>query len=111
MQAHTVTAVSATTTDDGLGNTSTTTTPTPISGVLYAPEGATESVATDSPALIGNGSLYGPFPPLDSDDTVKHEATCCSGAEFPLGDWQVVGGSRGWGASMVVVPIQRTAAV
>ena len=105
---HTVTATLVTTTDDGLGNTTETTTPRVITGALFAPEGATESVDAQSPKVIGRASLYGAFPRLDADDRIEHSSGCCSGDEFEHGTWQVVGGSRGWGPGMMVVPIDKT---
>lgn len=106
---HTVTARSVTTTDDGLGNTSDTNVDTEVSAVLFAPEGATESVDAQSPNVIGRASLYGAFPALNSDDLIVHEATCCDGAEFGHGTWNVVGGTRGWGPGLMVVPIDKAA--
>ena len=67
------------------------------------------SVDAQSPNVIGRASLYGAFPRLEADDTIRHDATCCDGAEFEHGTWQVVGGSRGWGPGMVVVPIDKAA--
>lgn len=110
MTAHTVTATAVSTTDDGLGNTTETSADTEVSGVLFAPEGATESVDSRSPNVIGRASLYGAFPPLNSDDTITHETGCCSGEEFGHGTWQVVGGSRGWGPGLMVVPIDKAGA-
>lgn len=110
MTFHTVTATAVTTTDDGLGNTTETTSDTVVQGALFAPEGATESVNARSPNVVGRASLYGAFPPLNSDDTITHEAACCSGDEFGHGTWQVVGGSRGWGQGLMVVPIDKAAA-
>jgi hypothetical protein len=111
MDGHTVTATTVTTApDDGLGNTSESTTTTTVKGVLFAPEGATESVDARSPNVIGRASLYGAFPALDSDDRIDHDVACCSGAEFGHGTWQVVGGSRGWGPGLMVVPIDKAGA-
>lgn len=109
MQRHAVTATAVSTTDEGLGDTTETTTDTVVPGVLFAPEGATESVDARSPNVIGRASLYGAFPALNSDDRIEHDAGCCSGAEFGHGTWQVVGGSRGWGPGLMVVPIDKAA--
>lgn len=107
---HTVTATAVSTTDpDGLGNTSESKAESVVSRVLFAPEGATESVDAQSPNVIGRASLYGAFPALNSDDRIEHEVDCCSGAEFAHGIWQVVGGSRGWAPGAVVVPIDKAA--
>lgn len=108
---HTVYATAVSSTDDGLGNTTETTADTEVRGVLFAPEGATESVDARSPTVIGRASLYGAFPSLNSDDTVLHPSGCCSGDEFEHGTWKVVGGTRGWGPGMMVVPIDRAAGV
>lgn len=107
---HTVTAIAVSSTDDGLGNTTETSTSTEVPGVLFAPEGATESVDSRSPNVIGRASLYGAFPALNSDDRIAHEAACCSGVEFGHGTWQVIGGSRGWGPGLMVVPIDKAGA-
>jgi hypothetical protein len=109
IRQHTVAAVSVTTTTDKYGDSTTTTTEATVEGVLFAPEGATESVDAQSPNVIGRASLYGAFPRLEADDTIRHDATCCDGAIFEHGSWQVVGGSRGWGPGMVVVPIDKAA--
>jgi hypothetical protein len=111
MEGHTVTATTVTTTDDGLGNTTETSADSEVSGVLFAPEGATESVDARSPNVVGRASLYGAFPSLNSDDTITHEAACCPGDEFGHGTWNVVGGSRGWGPGLMVVPIDKAGAV
>lgn len=110
MLNHVVTTNSVTTTTDDLGDSTESATQTTVAGVKFAPEGATESVSARSPNLVGTASLYGKFPALDADDTVTHAASCCSGQDFPLGTWQVVGGSRGWGMG-TVVPIKRTGSV
>lgn len=107
IQRHSVTITAVSTTDDGLGNTSATSAPRTATGVLYAPEGLAESTGATSPAVIGDATLYGNTGPCDSDDTVLHEVTCCDGSHFPLGLWQVVGGSKGWGGTNYALPIQR----
>lgn len=104
---HRVTTTLVTTTTDDYGDSTTTTVTKTIREVLYAPEGITE--APGSP-VVGDASLYGPFPLLDADDTLTHARSCCNGAIFPLGTWQVVGGAKGWAPGKVVVPIRRTAA-
>lgn len=108
---HTVTVVTLTTDTDDLGDSTTTTLEQDAAGVLFAPEGIAESTSSRSPAVIGDATLYGPLPKLNADDTVRHEPTCCTGAEFDHGVWQVVGGSRGWGPGQVAAPIQRTGSV
>ena len=107
---HSVTARAVTTTDDGLGNTSDVNVDTEVPSVLFAPEGATESVGAQSPNVIGRASLYGAFPALNSDDLILHDATCCDGSQFGHGTWNVIGGSRSWGPGMVVVPIDKASA-
>lgn len=104
---HKVTAVTTTTKTDDYGNSTTATVNKTVREVLYAPEGITESVGAP---VIGDASLYGPFPLLDADDTVTHASSCgCGGKMFPLGSWQVVGGSKPWPLGSVV-PIRRTSA-
>lgn len=107
---HTITAKLVTTTNLGGGNTSESETPRVVRGVLFAPEGASESVDSRSPSVVGRASLYGAFPRLDADDQIVHGSGCCSGAEFEHGTWKVVGGSRGWGPGMMVVPIDKASA-
>lgn len=105
---HTVTCTHVTrTTDDDGDSTSTTSTAT-ATDVLFAPEGLQENAPNDSPAVVGDATLYGQLPDLDADDTVLHAAPCCDGADFLHGRWQVVGGSKGWGRGDKAVPIRRT---
>lgn len=109
---HTVTATTVETTRDDYGDATESTADSVVSGVLFAPEGVSESVSANSPTVVGEASLYGGFPRLDADDTVTHAAPCCNGRDFGFGTWQVVGGSRGWGGvDMVVVPIRFVSAV
>lgn len=108
-QRHTVTITAVTTTDDGLGNTTTDTETRTPTGILFAPEGLAESTGATSPGLIGDATLYGNTGPCDSDDTVTHEDSCCDGSHFALGTWQVVGGSKGWGGTNYALPIRRVA--
>jgi hypothetical protein len=107
---HTVTATTVTTTTDDLGNSTETTATTVADDILFAPEGIQESTDADTPRVIGDASLYGPLPALNSDDTILHQVACCDGADFAHGTWQVVGGSKGWGRGDKAVPIRRTAA-
>ena len=102
---HTVSTDSVTTTTDKYGDSTTTDSLRVVSEVLYAPEGITEAVGAP---VVGDASLYGPFPLLDADDTLTHASSCCDGSLFPHGTWQVVGGAKGWAPGKVVVPIRRT---
>ena len=109
LYTHAVTATSTATNRDDYGDSTTADTSKVVTGVLFAPEGVAESTASNSPAVVGEASLYGGFPRLDADDSINHAAPCCDGRDFALGVWQVVGGSRGWGGpDMMVVPIKRT---
>lgn len=107
---HTVTATTVTTTTDDLGNSTEAGTTTVVDDILFAPEGIQESTDADNPRVIGDATLYGKLPALNSDDTVTHAAPCCDGVDFAFGTWQVVGGSKGWGRGDKAVPIRRTGA-
>lgn len=106
--AHTVTTVTVTTTRSPLGDESYSESTATSAGVLFAPEGVQEATADDSPRVVGDASLYGDLPRLSADDVVRHAAPCCDGSDFAHGEWQVVGGSRGWGAGLKAVPIRLT---
>lgn len=107
---HTVTVRRVSTTDpDELGDSTESIVDTIVTGVRFAPEGIQETTDADRPAVIGDASLYGAFPTLDADDTVEHSADCCEDDSFAVGAWQVVGGSKGWGARKVV-PVRRMGA-
>ncbi len=111
MQTHTVSVVSVTTTTDALGNSSETSSPVDVPGLLFAPEGLTESTDPNNPRVIGEATLYGTLDArLDADDTITHSSGCCDGVDFPHGDWQVVGGSKGWGDGDHAIPLRRTGA-
>lgn len=110
IERHTVSTNSVTTTADDLGDGSTSSSSATATDVLFAPEGLVENAGTDAPTVIGDATLYGVLPALMADDTVTHSAPCCDGADFALGTWQVVGGSKGWGGGKKAVPIRRTGA-
>lgn len=64
----TVTLVSTTTTDDGLGNTTVTETETAWGPCAVAPRYATESTDPRVPPVIVGKTVYGPTVAIDSDD-------------------------------------------
>lgn len=67
----TVSVVSVTTTDDGLGNTSEVTVETVLEWALVAPRSSSERQDPRSPAVVTAASVYGPFgTDLDSDDLI-----------------------------------------
>lgn len=105
---HTVTRNAVTTTADPYGDGTTTTSTRTIRGLLFAPEGVVEGDG-NSPTVVGDATLYGVMPAMDSDDTVQHPTSCCNGEDFAHGLWLVVGGSRGWGSGRKATPIRRTA--
>lgn len=108
MDTHTVSLVSATVTVDDLGDSTETTSEAVVSGLVWAPEGIAESNRPDAPRVIGEATLYGILPTrLDADALVRHGSACCDGQTFPLGDWQVVGGAKGWGGGRYAVPIRK----
>jgi hypothetical protein len=108
LPTHTVTTTHVTTTRDIYGNSSESSTTAIVTGVLFAPAGLAEGSDGGAPTLVGEATLYGSLPALDSDDTVTHAGSCCDGSDFPLATWQVVGGSKGWGTGNKAVPIRRT---
>lgn len=110
IQRHTVTTNAVTTPADQWGDADPTSSGTVSTGILFAPEGLTESTDSAAPTVIGDATLYGVLPHLNADDTVTHAAECCDGEDFLHGTWQVVGGSRGWGRGRKAVAIQRASA-
>lgn len=100
----TVTLVTVTTTDDGLGNTTETPTPTVYEGVRFAPRSSSERTSTRSPAVLTGATLYrrGSFPATPA-------ARVIIAGQDPLidGTWQVEGDPGYWGAG-IEVAIQRT---
>ena len=109
IRRHTVTRNAVTATPDSYGDTTATSAASIIRNVLFAPEGVIEGDGTSSPTVVGDATLYGVMPPMDSNDTVSHASSCCNGEDFAHGTWLVVGGSRGWGAGRKATPIRRTA--
>ena len=93
MSNATVSVVSVTSTDDGLGNTTTSTVETVLEWALVAPRSSDERVDPRSPAVVTAASVYGPFgTDLDADDLIviaDHSAT------FD-GEWQVDGLPGQW---------------
>lgn len=109
IERHTVTVTAVTTTTDGYGDSTTTTDTTTASGLLFAPEGLVENEGTNAARVVGDATLYGVMPAMDSDDTIGHADSCCDGDDFAHGTWQVVGGSKGWGGGKKATAIRRTA--
>lgn len=106
---HTVSTSVTTTTENQYGDATTAIATVVVTDVLYAPEGITEAAGLP---VVGQGSLYGAFPLLDADDSLTHSATCaCDGAVFPRGEWQVVGGAKGWAPGKIAVPVKRVSSV
>lgn len=111
LETHTVTRSTVTVDRDDLGNTTESTSASSITGLLFAPEGLTESTDPDNPRVIGEATLYGTVSGrLNADDELTHASGCCDGSDFPHGSWQVVGGSKGWGNDDTAIPIRRTGA-
>lgn len=104
---HTVTVSAVTGTPDKYGDFTPTETSTAVTGLLFAPEGLVENADTDAPRVIGDATLYGVMPEMNSDDTVEHTSDCCTGEDFAYGVWQVVGGSNGWGGGRKATAIRR----
>lgn len=103
----TITVRSTTTTDDGLGNTTTTITETPWGPCAVAPRYANESTDPRVPQVIVGKTVYGPTIALDSDDTLL-----IGGVEYQVdglpGEW--VSPFTGW-APGIEVPVKRAAVV
>ncbi len=89
----TVTVLSVTTVDDGLGNTTTETVTTVLPWALVAPRSSDERSDPRAPAVVSAASVYGPFgTDLDADDLIvisDHSPT------FD-GEWQVDGLPGQW---------------
>lgn len=89
----TVSVLSVTTVDDGLGNTTAETVETVLAWALVAPRASAERSDPRSPAVVSAASVYGPFgTDLDSDDLIviaDHSPT------FD-GEWQVDGLPGQW---------------
>lgn len=101
MRGVTVTVVQVTTTDDGLGNTTTTTLEQDVSGVLFEPQQATERTDSRSPGVVTPAKFYLPVAlTLDADDVILHDGY----------EWQVIAGSSVWGND-TEVPVTRASAV
>ena len=102
-----VTLVSTTTADDGLGNTTETTTETPWGPCAVAPRYANESTDPRVPPVIVGKTVYGPAVAIDSDDTLVIGGETYQVDGLP-GEW--TNPFTGW-APGIEVPIKRTAAV
>lgn len=89
----TVTVRSVTTTDDGLGNTTTGTAETVLEWALVAPRSSDERTDPRVPGVVTAASVYGPFgTDLDADDVIviaDHSPTF-------NGEWQVDGLPGQW---------------
>lgn len=89
-----VTLVAVTTTDDGLGNTTETTTEATYDKIRFAPRSSSERVDPRSPAVITAASLYrrGEFPAAPADRIV-----IAGESDLIDGTWQVEGEPGFWG--------------
>lgn len=89
----TVSVISVTTENDGLGNTTTETVETVLDWALVAPRASDERVDPRAPAVVTAASVYGPFgTDLDADDLIviaDHSPT------FD-GEWQIEGLPGQW---------------
>jgi hypothetical protein len=103
----TVTLVSTTTTDDGLGNTTTETTETTWGPCAVAPRYSQESNDPRVPPVIVGKTIYGPAVAIDSDDTLVIGGETYEVDGLP-GEW--VNPFTGW-APGIEVPVKRTATV
>jgi hypothetical protein len=84
---------SVTTTTDDLGDSTTTTTETPLDWALIAPRSSTERVDPRSPAVVTAASIYGPFgTELDADDVL----IVSDHSPSMDGEWQVEGMPGDW---------------
>jgi hypothetical protein len=102
-----VTITSVTTTDDGLGNTSETTTETSWGPCAIAPRYATESTDPRVPPVIVGKTVYGPRVALDSDDRLVIDGVTYQVDGLP-GEWR--NPFTGWDAG-IEVPVKRASAV
>lgn len=103
----TVTVRSTTTTDDGLGNTTTSVTESSWGPCAVAPRYATEFTDPRVPPVIVGKVVYGPARALDSDDTLVIGGETYQIDGLP-GEW--VNPFTGW-APGIEVPVKRTATV
>lgn len=89
----TVTIRRVTTTDNGLGDTESTTADTVLDWALFTPRSSSERVDPRSPAVITAATIYGPFgTALDANDLilVAGHSTAADGS------WQVEGMPGQW---------------
>lgn len=103
----TVTVRSTTTTDDGLGNTTTTVVESSWGPCAVAPRYATESSDPRAPQVIVGKIVYGPPRTLDSDDTLVIDGVTYQVDGLP-GEW--VNPFTGW-APGIEVPVKRAGTV
>lgn len=89
-----VSLVTVTTTDDGLGNTAETTTSVTYDNVRFAPRSSSERTDPRAPAVITAASLYrrGEFPAAAADRIV-----IAGESDLIDGTWQVEGEAGFWG--------------
>lgn len=89
-----VTLVTVTATDDGLGNLTETTTEATYDKVRFAPRASSERTDSRSPAVITGASLYrrGEFPAARADRIV-----IAGVSDLIDGTWQVDGEPGYWG--------------
>lgn len=102
-----VTVRSTTTTDDGLGNTTTETTESSWGPCAVAPRSAVESADPRVAPVVVGLTVYGPAVELDSDDTLVINGVVYEVDGLPA-EWRSP--FTGW-APGVEVPVKRVAAV
>jgi hypothetical protein len=102
----TITVTSVTVTDDGLGNTTETTTNATVPGVLFAPRSSSERTDSRTPAVITGGTIYkrGPGLTVDANDRI----TISGVSPMIDGTWQVEGEPGYWGAGTEVAVVRAT---
>lgn len=99
----TVTLVTVTTTDDGSGNTTESTSSTSYDKVHFAPRASQERADPRVPVVISGATLYrrGAFP-VTSDDRI----TIAGQHALIDGTWQVDGDAGYWGAGVEVAVVR-----
>ena len=100
-----VTLRSSTTTDDGLGNTTSTLVEAEWGPCAVAPRFANESTDPRVPPVIVGKTVYGPVVDIDSDDLLVINGETYQVDGLP-GEW--VNPFTGW-APGIEVPVKRTA--
>lgn len=90
----TVTVIQVATTTDDLGDSTTATDETQVSGVLFEPRQGVERTDSNSPGVVTPAKFYLPVPlQLDADDAIIDAAGV---------RWEVIAGSSVWGSQTEV---------